>query len=78
MHNRTIISTVTDRATASADASLMADARHENGVEGFKRWEQHWLDVGKKWSDELKAEGLIKTAETLDKHLDWFERNKTK
>lgn len=73
MHNGTIISTVNERATRTANAELMADAVFKNGPEGFKRWEKHWLDTGRLWESELRAEGLTVTADTLAKHLKWFE-----
>lgn len=75
MHNGTIIGTVSERAEAKADAMMLENAKGKNGPEGFRLWGQFWLDEGRLWASELRAEGLIKTAETLEKHLAWFERN---
>lgn len=74
MHNGTIIATVSERAENSYKGDLL-DAKGKNGQEGFKRWYDHWMAEANLWAAELRAEGLNKTADTLDKHIDWFKRN---
>ena len=75
MTNGTIIGTVTKRATASADKVMLENAKGNNGKEAFRLWEKYWIATGRLWANELRAEGLNKTADTLEKHLAWFERN---
>lgn len=74
-NNKTLLSTISDKAAASATPELLADAKFENDKEGFKRWETHWCATGKQWASELRAEGLVHTAEAVEKHVAYFERN---
>jgi hypothetical protein len=71
MHNGTIIGTVTERAYNSWIGPKPDTANREL----WNKWEKHWIDTGRLWATELRAEGLNKTADTLEKHLAWFERN---
>lgn len=45
------------------------------GKQWINAWRTHWLATGKLWATELRAEGLITTAETVEKHIKWFEKN---
>ena len=70
-HNRSLISTITDKAQESWKAigkSLPTSLGPE-----FDIWEKHWLDTAHKWRDELQAEGLTETVNQLNKHIAFFE-----
>lgn len=62
MHNGTIIAEVTKRAKTSW---------HSNSVPP----KEHWIATGKLWAKECREQGLEQTAVTIEKHLEWFERN---
>lgn len=63
MHNGTIIAEVTKRAKASYNP-------HTTNVV----YSRHWVETGKLWASECRAEGLEQTALTIEKHIEWFER----
>jgi len=61
MHNGMIIAEVTKRAKVT----------HNSDTNDYQK---HWIATGKLWASELRAEGLEETAKTVDKHIEWFER----
>lgn len=77
-HSRTLISTITQKASDSytGDKADLTDFDH-NGIAqaGFLRWQDHWLDTARKWKDELANEGLLDTAQAIDKVIGFFSRS---
>ena len=69
-HNKTLISEITDKAKATwidpVDPVAFPD-------KWMQLWEQHWIDTGKAWRDELAKEGLSSTVKGLDKVINYFE-----
>lgn len=63
MHNGMIIAEVTKRAKATFASKPIETI-----------YDDHWIDTGKLWASELRAEGLEETAKTVEKHIEWFER----
>jgi hypothetical protein len=55
-----IIAEVTKRAKATFDPDI-------------NDYQKNWIAQGKLWVSELRAEGLNETADTVEKHLKWFE-----
>lgn len=62
MTNGMIIAEVTKRAS------------HRPVDMSDEAWRFHWVTTGKMWAKQLRAEGLEETAKTVDKHIEWFER----
>ena len=66
LHNGLIIAEITKRAKA----------KFPRMPEDYPlTYQDYWLATGKLWASELRAEGSIATAETVEKHVKWFEEN---
>lgn len=68
MHNGTIIAEVNKRARANWHI--------ENGpiADNPVTFRAHWIEQGKLWAKECRDQGLEETAKTIEKHIEWFER----
>lgn len=64
--NGTIIAEINKRATGGWPSGVSKE---------HSAYQKHWLATGKLWANELRSEGLITTAETVEKHIKWFEEN---
>lgn len=75
MTRKTLLGTISDRAEQNFDSAKLVQAR-KSPIDPvlWKEWETCWWDQAKKFMEELRAEGLMVTADTLDKTLkglDW-------
>ena len=68
---RTLLETVTERAEASIGPQKLHDIRGA-GVSSnlWKEWETEWFRQADVFLEELKSEGLMKSYETLQGHVD--------
>lgn len=75
-HNKTLIGTITEKASASYRglASDKIDFKDGKPGEGFKLWEAHWLAIAYEWRNELEMEGLKDTVASLDRTIAFVEK----
>lgn len=67
---RTLLATITDKAALSFGGTVTR--------ENWTEWREHWLRTALQWEQELIAEGLVLTAETVRDHYEFELKNGVK
>lgn len=60
--NSTLLATITDKAHATFSGDVVKD---------IDRYLTHWIATGEAWAKTLREEGLIVTAEAVERHVEW-------